>query len=205
MKKKVALIFGSHGGIGHATMTAFITAGYRIIPVARDIIDFNDTNFDRDIDSLLTNSRPDVIVNATGVFINGYDAMHFETMNVNFGSNWSIVKHYAKEKNQGRPTRIIMIGSSSHNGGRKLYPLYSASKAALYNLWQSAQQQFENTSIQIDLVNPVRTLTKMSSTGKNVDSNLDYLSPEQVAYKILMLAEENQVGKCIDITFEEAK
>jgi len=205
MKKPVALIFGHRGGIGSAAKSAFLKAGYRIIPVDRTIIDFDRPDADAQINSLLTNGQPDVIVNATGVFRNGWQQDHVETMNVNVGSNWSILRHYMNPSNQTKSTRIIMIGSSSHSGGRPLYPLYSASKAAVYNLWQSASQMLEDTDIVIDLLNPVRTLTRMSTAGKAIDPNLDYLQPEQVAQQIILLCQEGLASRCVDMTFEDVK
>ena len=203
MKKPTALIFGHKGGIGSCTKTAFIQAGYRIIPVDRKIIDFNQDNADAQIDQLLTNSQPDVVVNCVGVFQNGYATGHAKTMNVNFGSNWSIVRHYAQHTD--RKVRIIMIGSSSYESGRKLYPLYSASKAALYNLWESARDLFADSLIQIDLINPVRTLTPMATAGKKIDPDLKYLQPEQVAEQILKLVKDNLPSACVNMTFEDAK
>jgi len=205
MKKPVALIFGHRGGIGSAAKSVFLKAGYRIIPVDRTIIDFDRPDADAQINSLLTNGQPDVIVNATGVFRNGWQQDHVETMNVNVGSNWSILRHYMNPSNQTKSTRIIMIGSSSHSGGRPLYPLYSASKAAVYNLWQSASQMLEDTDIVIDLLNPVRTLTRMSTAGKAIDPNLDYLQPEQVAQQIILLCQEGLASRCVDMTFEDVK
>ena len=205
MKKPVALIFGHRGGIGSAAKSAFLKAGYRIIPVDRTIIDFDRPDADAQINSLLTNGQPDVIVNATGVFRNGWQQDHVETMNVNVGSNWSILRHYMNPSNQTKSTRIIMVGSSSHSGGRPLYPLYSASKAAVYNLWQSASQMLEDTDIVIDLLNPVRTLTRMSTAGKAIDPNLDYLQPEQVAQQIILLCQEGLASRCVDMTFEDVK
>ena len=205
MKKPVALIFGHRGGIGSAAKSAFLKAGYRVIPVDRTIIDFDRPDADAQINSLLTNGQPDVIVNATGVFRNGWQQDHVETMNVNVGSNWSILRHYMNPSNQTKSTRIIMIGSSSHSGGRPLYPLYSASKAAVYNLWQSASQMLEDTDIVIDLLNPVRTLTRMSTAGKAIDPNLDYLQPEQVAQQIILLCQEGLPSRCVDMTFEDVK
>ena len=206
MKKPVALIFGHRGGIGSATKTAFLQAGYRIIPVDRTIIDFDKSESDTQIHSLLTNGQPDVIVNATGVFYNGWQQHHQETMNVNVGSNWSILRHYMNPDNQTKPTRIIMVGSSSHSGGRKLYPLYSASKAAVYNLWQSVSQALADTDVAVDLINPVRTLTRMSTAGgKKIDPALDYLQPEQVAERIMQLVNENLPSRCIEMTYEDVK
>lgn len=203
MKKPNALIFGHLGGIGLATKATFLQAGYRIIPVDRSIIDFNKSNSDSQIASLLHNSKPDVIVNCAGVFENGYKVSHSTTMNVNFGSNWSIIKYYMA--NPDHKVRVIMIGSSSYSGGRKLYPLYSASKAALYNLWESSRDALANTMVQVDLLNPVRTLTAMSTAGKSIDPDLQYLKPEQVAEEILRLVKENLPSRCIDMTFEDNK
>lgn len=205
MKKPTALIFGDRGGIGRATRKYFLSHNHRIIPVNRDIIDFNSSSSDQAIGQLLTQAQPDVIINCAGVFVKGYRTDHTETMNVNFGSNWSILRHYMNTQNQKKPTRVILVGSSSYSSGRSQYPLYSASKAALFNLWQGAKEALQNTSVIVDLVNPVRTLTAMSSQGQLENPNLDYLTPEQVAEQIYLLVEQNQPSRCIDMTFKDAK
>ena len=203
--KPIALIFGSTGGIGSATRQRFLDGGYRIIPVGSDILDFNKTNADSEIRLLLSNASADVVINCAGVFENGWSQDHAGTMNINFGSNWSIVRHFMDPANQKTSIRLILIGSSSYNRGRKLYPLYSASKAALYNLWQASEEAFAGTPINIDLVNPVRTMTAMATKGKNIDPNLQYLNPEQVAEQIYQLVKENLPSRCIDMTFEDTK
>lgn len=205
MKKPTAIIFGDRGGIGSATRKKMLAEGYRIIPVNSTILDFNKANADTEIRNLLAGARAEVIINCAGVFENGFAQDHKRTMNVNFGSNWSILRYYLDPNNQKIPTRIVMIGSSSYTSGKKLYPLYSASKAALFNLWQGVKESLEGTPIQVDLLNPVRTLTKMSTAGKQIDPNLDYLQPEQVAEEIYKLVDENQSSRCIDITFKDAK
>lgn len=206
MKKPIACIFGYNGGIGQATKDAFKAQGYKIIPVHREVLDLNSKYADQMIDSLLTNGNPDVVVNCAGVFRNSWQQDHYETMNVNVGTNWSILRHYMNPGNQTKSTRIIMVGSSSHSGGRPLYPLYSASKAAVQNLWQSASQALADTNITVDLVNPVRTLTRMSTDGgKKIDPALDYLQPNQVAERIMQLVNENLPSRCIEMTYEDVK
>jgi short-subunit dehydrogenase len=205
MKKPTALIFGDRGGIGSATRKFFLEHNHRIIPVNRAIINFNSGSSDQEIQSLLTNAKADVVINCVGVFKNGWQQDHTETMNVNFGSNWSILRHYLNPENQTVPTRIIMVGSSSYDSGRSQYPLYSASKAAVYNLWQGVRDALQGTPIVVDLVNPVRTLTRMSSIGKEINPDLDYLTPEQVAEQIYKLVDDNQPSRCINMTFKDAK
>ena len=203
MKKPVVIIFGDSGGIGSATRKIFLDNGYRVVPVNSNIINFNNSTADNEIRSLLATANADVIVNCAGVFVNGWGQDHVNTMNVNFGSNWSIISYFMALKGLSKPTRIIMIGSSSYTGGRQLYPLYSASKAALYNLWESARDYFGGSEIVVDLINPVRTRTKMATAGKAINPKLDYLEPEQVAEEIFKLVESDSPSTCVDMTFKD--
>ena len=202
---KTLVIFGALGGIGAATAKLFADQGYRVIPISKDYLNFESEQSHYDVAKLLIQAQADVIVNCAGVFVNGFADTHHTTMNANFGSNWSIVSYYMAQKDLAKPTRIIMIGSSSYTGGRKLYPLYSASKAALYNLWESARDYFAGSKITVDLINPVRTKTKMATAGKAIDPRLDYLEPEQVAEEIFQLAQSNLASSCVDMTFKDVK
>ena len=203
MKKPRAVIFGAQGGIGAATRQMFLDHGWQTIPIDRGQLNFDQSDSYEKLTVLLDNAEADVIVNSIGVFENGYEADHRTTMAVNFGSNWDIVRWL--QANRDQQVRVVMVGSSSYDAGRKLYPLYSASTAALFNLWQSARDQFANTGIHIHLLNPVRTLTKMATAGKAVDPNLDYLTPEQVACEIFRLCQPDGVSSCIDMTFKDNK
>jgi short-subunit dehydrogenase len=198
MKKKVALVFGFTGGIGNAVKEKFVNNGYRIIPVNQKIIDFSSSKSDEQIDQLLTSAKPDVVINCTGYFANNSETGD-RTMDINVNSNWSIIRHYIKSKDT--PVKIIMLGSSACRGGRKDYIMYAASKAALLSMWEGARDAFEGTSVSIDLINPVRTRTKMVAPFSD---DLDYLDPKVVAYEILQAA-ETTVSSCIDMTFKETK
>lgn len=203
MKKPRAVILGASGGIGAAARQLFLDQGWQVVPVNSGQINFDHPDSYAKLTELLDNAEADVIVNSVGVFENGYSADHRTTMAVNFGSNWDIVRWL--EANRDQSVRVIMIGSSSYNAGRRLYPLYSASKAALFNLWQSARDQFEGTDIQVHLLNPVRTLTKMATAGKAIDLKLDYLQPKQVAHEIFRLCDPEGVSSCVDMTFKDIK
>jgi short-subunit dehydrogenase len=200
---KTAVIFGAYGGIGAAIAKLFADRGYRVIPVSSEQLNFESTNSHYDVAKLLDQAQADIVVNSAGVFVNGYVNTHHTTMNVNFGSNWSIISYFMALKGLGKTTRIIMVGSSSYTGGRQLYPLYSASKAALYNLWESSRDYFSDSEIVVDLINPVRTRTKMASVGKSFDPTLDYLEPDQVADEIFKLVESDLPSTCVDMTFKD--
>ena len=106
MKKLIACIFGSNGGIGQATKDVFKAQGYKIIPVHRAVLDLNSKDADKMIESLLSNGQPDIVVNTAGVFRNSWQQDHYETVNVNVGSNWSILRHYMNPSDQTKSTRI---------------------------------------------------------------------------------------------------
>jgi 2-C-methyl-D-erythritol 4-phosphate cytidylyltransferase len=203
MRKPRAVIFGAKGGIGAAARQMFLDQGWQTIPIDSGQLDFDRPDSYQKLQELLDNAEADVIVNSVGVFQNGYSNDHQTTMNVNFGSNWHIIRYL--ETHRAMSVTVIMLGSSSYTRGRKLYPLYSASKAALFNLWQSARDQFVDTNIRIHLLNPVRTLTPMATAGKPADPDLDYLEPRQVAVEIFRLSDPSCVSSCVDMTFEDTK
>jgi NAD(P)-dependent dehydrogenase (short-subunit alcohol dehydrogenase family) len=197
MKRTVA-IFGATGGIGAAVKQSFLDAGYSVIPVSRNLIDFACAEAEAQIQEFLGYAEPNVVVNCAGQFAKN-DEPASTTMNINFNSNWAIVQHYLKAP---KAVRIIMVGSTAYKTGKKDYMVYSASKAALHNLWQGAQDAFADTDVRVDLVNPVRTRTQMVAP---FDDELDYLEPEEIAGWILQLDQCNDTGRCVDITFKDAK
>jgi ribitol-5-phosphate 2-dehydrogenase (NADP+) / D-ribitol-5-phosphate cytidylyltransferase len=197
MKRTVA-IFGATGGIGSVVKQSFLDAGYSVIPVGRNLIDFACADAETQIQEFLGYAEPDVVVNCAGRFARN-DESASATMNINFNSNWAIVQHYLNTPNA---VRIIMVGSSAYTSGRKDYMVYSASKAALYNLWQGARDAFADTDVRVDLINPVRTRTPMVAP---FDNRLDYLEPEEIAGCILQLDQCNDSSRCVDITFKDAK
>lgn len=190
---KIAVIFGSSGGIGSATVEAFLRAGYTVIPFDRNKLDLAKDS--EQIGNILNNLNPNVVVNCAGVFA-GNDANDNMTQ-VNVNSNWCIIKHYIQQPS--RPTKIILVGSSAYSSGRKNYMLYSATKAALHNLWEGARDFFADTKIGIDIVHPVRTRTAMVAPYQDT---LDYLEPEAVAQAILTQATKPG-SSCINLTFED--
>lgn len=191
---KVAIVIGSSGGIGSAVCSA-LQSEYTVVEINRNKIDFSDETYYDKISKELINHDPDLIVNCAGHFGDNTET-HQLTMNLNFGSNWSIIRHYIANK-PNKPVRFIMIGSSAYREGRKLYMLYAASKAALYNLWLSARELFENTNLSIVLINPVKTKTRMMNPNSTT-----YIMPEDVAELVLATSRGSE-NECIDMSYKE--
>jgi NAD(P)-dependent dehydrogenase (short-subunit alcohol dehydrogenase family) len=196
MSKK-AVIFGAHGGIGQATTEQFLKAGYVVVPIHSGLIDFTDTNSYESVNNLLSSHIPDIVVNCVGHFDNGNTEAHSKTFDINVGSNWSILQHYINNSSK-KPVNVIIVGSSAYKSGRKGYILYAASKAALYNIWQGANDYFAGSNILVSLINPVRTRTPMI----DMTTTAFCYEPEDVAQEILSIASSSS-SKLVDMKYPE--
>ena len=198
--KSVALVFGGAGGIGQAVCDQLCQAQYQVHACTRHDLDWcQDSARERVVD-LLRAKQPRVIVNCAGVFRSGLDHDMHETFAVNFGSNWHIIRG-VNDLYRHKVMDFVMVGSSSYQGGRAAYPLYSASKAAVYNLWQSAQALFQETEIRVSLLNPQRTRTQMNADHYN--PMLQYHEPHDVAREILTLVQAH-ASVCVDVQLEKS-
>lgn len=198
MRKKVVL-FGASGGIGSAIEKLLTSTDYEVISITKSQINFIEPLIENKISKLLNEINPDIVINSAGWFGNNTDAFE-EIMSVNFGSNWSIIRHYMLLPKITKTVRVIMIGSICYNEGKKKYMVYAASKAALYSLWQGAKDYFLDSLLCIDLINPQRTKTKM--TQGRIDPSLEYHDPSDVAEAILKLVRRTTGSICIDTQFK---
>jgi ribitol-5-phosphate 2-dehydrogenase (NADP+) / D-ribitol-5-phosphate cytidylyltransferase len=194
---KTVVVFGGTGGIGKATCDAFSASGYVVHSFGSKIVNFELAESQAHVDELLRKIMPDVVVNCVGHFDVTNKESHFKTMNINVGSNWSIIKHYI-DNISTKPVKIIMVGSSAYKSGRKSYILYAASKSALYNVWQGASEYFEGSNVSISLINPVKTRTPMiDMSTKDI-----CLEPEDVAQAILTMTSTNS-SNLVDMKYPE--
>ena len=198
MRKKIVL-FGASGGIGSAIEKLLTSTDYEVISITKSQINFIEPLIENKISKLLNEINPDIVINSAGWFGNNTDAFE-EIMSVNFGSNWSIIRHYMLLPKITKTVRVIMIGSICYNEGKKKYMVYAASKAALYSLWQGAKDYFLDSLLCIDLINPQRTKTKM--TQGRIDPSLEYHDPSDVAEAILKLVRRTTGSICIDTQFK---
>jgi short-subunit dehydrogenase len=194
---KRAVIFGASGGIGQATVDAFRSAGYIVTPIGGRYIDFVYIASHVQVEEIIAQTDPDVIVNCVGHFDKTNTETHSQTFDVNVGSNWSIIRYYISNVAK-KPVKIIMVGSSAYKSGRKDYILYAASKAALYNVWQGACEYFKDSNVTLGLINPVRTRTPMI----DMTTSAICLEPEDVATEILSMA-STQTNQLVDMKYPE--
>ena len=169
------LVFGANSDIAKCVIEKLENKNFNITKIQRSDINFNDLNSSEKIFELLENSSPDAILNFAGVLGDNSDDYEF-VFDPNFKSNWDIIRFYVKNTAKN-PIKFLMIGSSSYSSGRRGYMLYSASKAALYNLFLSACSFFEKSNFVIGLINLPRVKTKMIS--HLLSSESDYMEIEE--------------------------
>jgi len=174
------LIFGATGGIGRE-VAGILNRDYshNVIEYNRGDLDFQNTGERERVSNELDVHMPDYIINCSGV-LGENDWSYEEVYNINFGSNWEIIKHYLK--NPAEKVNIMMMGSSAYTGGRKNYMLYSSSKAALHNLWEGASENFEGTGVNLGIFHCGPVATEMIPDRLNKKNLLD---PTIVANSII--------------------
>ena len=177
------VIFGSSSGLGSCLVDQLNIIGHNLIPISSSEVDFNsDTSIDQ-IHKIIEINQPDVIINCAGVLGNNQDDFN-KIFNINLRSNWIISKYFINNIPTSKQVKIIFIGSSAYQKGKKDYILYASSKAALFNLFEGVSALFENTEVIFGLINPTRMDTKMIKELPKTPG-LKYLDPRDVAHTII--------------------
>ena len=183
---KTALVFGSSGGIGSAVTAALPAAGYNVVAVPRTQLDLAEDSPEitkiAKMHSVLSTADPDAVIFCAGVLHGSFS----QVFDVNVASCWHIIQYYLTTT-PAKPVKILLVGSSAYASGRKNYPLYSASKAALHNLVQGCQELFANTQVTLSLLHPSRIRSRMS---ENLPVNTNELTAQQVADELIRMCSE---------------
>jgi len=159
---KKILIFGASGGLGSCIVDEFLNFGHTVIPISTKDIDFNSDQSYSQIQLIIEENKPDIIINCAGIL--GDNEVDFNRIfNINLRANWFIAKYYMSIFLYSKPVKIILIGSSAYQKGKKDYILYASTKAALFNLYEGLSSYFSSSNIILGLVNPSRIDTKMIS------------------------------------------
>jgi 3alpha(or 20beta)-hydroxysteroid dehydrogenase len=176
---KVALITGGSSGIGLATARRFAAAGARVVITNRNeaaalAASFGATWLPADVSDeaqvaaligevVRRHGRLDVLVNSAGI-IEDLDPItalpgavmrrHFE---VNAMGVWATMRHAAPQMPAG--SSIVNVASAAGLIGLGGYAAYSASKAAVINLTQTAAVDLAHLDIRVNCVCPGSTDT----------------------------------------------
>jgi 3alpha(or 20beta)-hydroxysteroid dehydrogenase len=220
LKEKIAIVTGGGSGIGLATARRFAAAGAKVVIANRS--DSNalaasfggeylpaDVGEESQVKALVAevvrrHGRIDILVNSAGVIDDmvpitemSASAMrrHFE---VNTMGIWSAIRYAAPHMRDGS---IVNVSSVAALLGVATYAAYSASKAAVVSLTQTAAVELADRGIRVNCVCPGSIDTPMLRQQENADVEIGFIEkasaagrigqPEEVAALIHFLAADD--------------
>jgi short-subunit dehydrogenase len=196
------LIFGGNSDIAISVADLLDPKTFKVTRIGRTDFDLAQTDISTDLDIILKQYKPDIIINCAGV-LGDVDTKFDQIFNTNVRCNWEIIHYYLKNR-PDKPLKFIMLGSSVYKQGRRNMILYAASKAALYNMWQGASEFCEDKNIVLGLINPVRVNTKMVKhlTHSNPAACLEAVDVSKEVVKLINTMEQSV---SIDLDYKDIK
>jgi 2-C-methyl-D-erythritol 4-phosphate cytidylyltransferase len=95
--------------------------------------------------------------------------------------------------------QLLFFTSSSYTRGRAGYSLYSATKAGVVNLTQALADEWAESGIRVNCLNPQRTKTPMRTAAFGEEPDGTLLDPEAVALTSLRVLEADITGQIVDV------
>jgi len=217
---KVALITGGSSGIGLATAQRFSSAGAKVVIANRSNSKnlasrlgaeyvHADVSDEAQVKGLVNGvvarfGRIDILVNSAGVIADLVPITEMEAasmrnhFNINTMGIWSTMHHAAPHMEGGS---IINVASLGALVGLATYAAYSASKAAVVSLTQTAAAELAPKGIRVNCVCPGSIDTPMLRQQENAETEIGVIEaiaaagrvgrPEEVAALIHFLAADD--------------
>jgi 2-C-methyl-D-erythritol 4-phosphate cytidylyltransferase len=100
---------------------------------------------------------------------------------------------------------LLFFASSSYTHGRALYSTYSASKSAVVNLTQALADEWSETGIHVNCINPERCKTPMRVKAFGEEASETLLDPDDVARKALSILIGRSTGFIYDVVKDQSR
>jgi 3alpha(or 20beta)-hydroxysteroid dehydrogenase len=220
LKDKIAIVTGGGSGIGLATARRFAAAGAKVVIANRSdssslAASFGgeylpaDVGEESQVKALVAevvrrHGRVDILVNSAGVIddMGPITEMRAAAMRRHFEVNtmgiWSAIRYAAPHMRDGS---IINVSSVAALLGVATYAAYSASKAAVVSLTQTAAVELAGQGIRVNCVCPGSIDTPMLRQQENANIEIGFIEkasalgrigePEEVAALIHFLAADD--------------
>ena len=146
-----------------------------------------------------THGSIDGLINGVGTLqIKEFHLLSQEEMQETINSNLMSIIYCCKCAQIKKGGHIINISSSSYSKGRKDYPIYSASKAAVVNFTQGLAEA--RPDLCINVIVPQRTNTSLRRTHFPLEDKNSLLQPEEIADKISSLLKSSScTGSILEV------
>lgn len=209
MQNKVVVVFGGSYGIGYEICNLCQEAGAKVYSYSRSTgVDVSNVSA---VQSALAEvyhkeQHIDYVVNTAGILDKEpLNYMDYDTINhsidVNYKGTVIVAKEsypYLKESSGS----MLFYTSSSYTRGRSMYSLYSSSKAAIVNLVQALSEEWYESNVRVNCINPERTKTPMRirSFGNEPEGTL--LDAKVVAIVSVNTLASDMTGEVVDVKRE---
>lgn len=186
---KVMVIFGGSYGIGHEIGKIASEAKAKVYTFSRSQNGVDIKNFSavkQSVEAVLQKEgKIDYVVN-TAALLNKESLINIdmqtvdEMIDVNYKGMINIARAVFEplKKSQGH---LLLFTSSSYTRGRSSYSLYSSTKAAVVNFTQAIAEEWKESGIKVNCINPERTKTPMRIRNFGNEPDESLLMPEKVA------------------------
>lgn len=176
--RQVALVTGASGGIGAATVEAFVSAGVTVVAAdirprpdpegaAPGLVDsiVTDVASEVDIDALArhvgeAHGRLDHLVHAAGIIGSGPLAVStladwHRVMDVNLTATFLLARAFHPLLAASEGSMVVLGSSNGVNGGSAISgPAYAAAKAGMQNLVRNLAKEWAPDKVRINMVAP---------------------------------------------------
>jgi len=206
-KDKVFAIFGAAYGIGYEIARLAEEYGAKVYGFSRTLT-HTDVSSSDDVKGALQSvwqeaGRIDFVINTASILIKeSMNHTEYSDMERLIATNYIGAVNIAKEsypylkKSRGH---LLNFTSSSYTRGRANYALYSSTKAAIVNLTQALSEEWMNSGIRVNCINPERTATPMRIKNFGIEDPETLLDAEEVAYVSLNTLMSDVSGQIVDV------
>lgn len=204
---QVVVIFGASYGIGESIARMSRDAGARVHALSRSGTGTDVTNQDEVRTALASifeqEGRIDHVVVTAGVLrianlVEAPDEEIVQTVTTNLIAPAVIAREAfpALERSGGS---LTLFTSSSYTRGRAGYSMYSATKAGVVNLTQALAEEWAETGVRVNVINPQRTATPMRSQAFGDEPEGTLLTADAVAEATLSTMCSDTTGQTVNV------
>lgn len=206
LKGKTVIIFGGTEGIGYEIARLCRDMDMHVHAVSRRSgVDVTKPESVRAAlaEAASSTGSVDYVVNTAGLLDRQpLNVMDYDTVRNSVDVNYLGCVNVAKESYpylKASKGSAIFFTSSSYTRGRAMYCLYSSLKAAIVNFVQALSEEWFDSGIRINCINPERTKTPMriKNFGNEPDGTL--LDPRTVAAASVKTLLSPMTGEVIDV------
>lgn len=204
---KAVVVFGGSYGIGLSIAEMAREAGADVMEFSRSSTD-TDVRSENAIREALETAhrafgRIDAVVLTAGVLhisplVEASSQDIQETIEINLLAP-ALLARAAYPYLEQTSGQMLLFTSSSYTRGRAGYSTYSASKAGVVNFTQALAEEWADTGVRVNCINPQRTHTPMRTRAFGDEPRETLLDPADVARVTLNVAASDLTGQIITV------